>query len=62
MKKTLSHDENMLSAFEDSGLENLASVFGGVVDPPATTTLGYETKSSATDGDLGDHDDDSDPA
>jgi hypothetical protein len=56
MKKRLNVDADALSKFEDSGLENLASIFGGVEEPPVTTTLGYSTKSSADDSDSGDHD------
>jgi hypothetical protein len=59
MKKTIRQEENLLSEFESSGLSNLSSIFGGTEDPPVTSTIGYSTKSSATDGDLGDHDDDS---
>jgi hypothetical protein len=58
MRKQISKNDNLFSKFEDSGLSNLSTIFGGTEDPPATTTLGYSTKSSASDADSGDHDND----
>jgi hypothetical protein len=58
MKKMINEKDTLLSKFEESSLSNLNTIFGGTEDPPATTTLGYSTKSSATDADTGDHDDD----
>ena len=56
MKKKI-QSENLLGKFEASKLTALSTITGGVA-VAKTTTIGYETKSSADDADTGDHDDD----
>lgn len=58
MKKVIAQ-KSELSKFSASKISQLSTIAGGSdVDPEKTTTSGYETHSSATDSDSGDHDND----
>jgi hypothetical protein len=57
MTKHLRLEFELFAEFEDSQVSNLSSICGGTGDPVEhTTTKGYDTTSSATDFDCGDHD------
>jgi len=61
MKKRI-ESSDMLSKFENKSLLNLAGILGGTEVPPTTSTAGYDTHSSASDSDQGDHDSDASPS
>jgi len=63
MKKNIQKND-MMSKFQSNQLAALSTITGGAVSAEVekTTTGGYNTSSSATDSDQGDHDSDAGPA